>query len=232
MTTLFSDGFECPPNTAPDTFTPWNGTAANAVLAIQDSVKYTGTYALSVTADAAEYGIVKKTVADANEIYIQARVRFSAVPSAGTSITFMEIGTANLGVIFQSLGVVNTGAGAKFFSRYRSSVAYTDVYSATTPLVDTWYLLEFYLKTDNGAGAVKAYIDGVEDANLAASSLTNLYTLETVGVGIDYWVSNSYASIVYVDDVVVADAYIGPALWNLTVNSSPITGVPFTVVVA
>ncbi len=201
MAELFSDGFECPPNTAPDTFTAWTG--KNGTPTIVGAPVHHGSY--SAEFNAIEY--CHKTLDPSQPIiYHRYYVRFDVLP-ADDEVIELSRGVAGGTAIF-AVGVNHYGANAVWQFNYRNGAAWTTVGTATQPVVDTWYCVEIYWKKDDVAGEVILYVNDVNIGSVSDKDTADYGNCDSIRNGVSSENLDG-AFVVNEDCVVVADAYIG-----------------------
>jgi hypothetical protein len=193
MTILFSDAFECPPNTVPSTFTAWSGVTGAPTM--QSIVKYSGTYAMKCAAEA----YVTATLGSAqNTVYLRFYVNFAS--------DLATTGSLNLVYLFDG-GWTNYG-NLQYNFEYSSWVIYDNVggyYSVWSPVTaDQWYCVEVQRTTGVGTGVLNLWVDGVNKITQTGISVTG--GAQNILLGEEY---SSVVSPVYFDNVVIADSYNG-----------------------
>jgi hypothetical protein len=113
-----------------------------------------------------------------------------------------------------ALGLKYSGGSVKFFAAYLKNGNIVNLFSsANTPQINTDYCLEIKASVSSSSGSVESWVDGVKDDGLSdASGFDNDDggNINYAFVGCDNYVEESYPLTVWVDDVVVADSYVGP----------------------
>jgi hypothetical protein len=197
MTVLFNDGFECPPNTAPVTFTAWTSKVGNP--SIVNSPVHSGSYAASIPVN--NYVLIN--FADTNPAFIRYYVRWTANPADGQEFR-SSIGW-NGGTDLAYVGITSVAGTIKWFIQTRNpAFAYINtVFNTSTPTINTWYCVEEKWIPNTLNGHV-LYIDGELIGSTTATTrnaVLNRFTAYPHGTG---------GSTAVYDDVVIADSYIGP----------------------
>jgi hypothetical protein len=199
MTVLFSDGYECPPNTAPGTFTAW--TAKSGSVTIDNTQPRSGTYAMKTTATSQYIG--KNLGASYADLFMRFYIYF---PVFTTRI--------NIGVLTDASGYTNgnyvvvgaqkNGANLQFYIYFYGSGTFH--YPSVIIQAGQWYCVEIERLVGAGTGAINIWIDG---ANLSSTTgLTLANNAQYCCLGQTYAATNlTY----YIDDVVISDSYIGPS---------------------
>jgi hypothetical protein len=213
MTTIFSSNFET------GSFTGvWSGNYdQGGTSQVQNSIVKSGSYAAEFIltqndgygyADA--YKNLGSTYTTANyRLY----VRFDTLPTSGQGVLLGFLTNSSNNAI---LGIgLRYSSGAKWFVGYLKDGSYTLLYSSVnTPQTNTWYCVELKVIVDSSSGTVEAWINGTKDNSLSDTSGFNNTawgsSLSKVFTGQDSQTEATYPLTVYVDDVIVADSYIGP----------------------
>jgi len=215
---IFSDGFES------GDFVGWTGQYENdGAITVQSTTKHHGTYAAqsAITSGAAvRYAIAEKNLGVTYKtLYWRAYVNFETLTglSANDLNTFMGLYDSLYDHV--GAGLYNDAGTVKWAMWYRNNGAMVITTLATpTPSINTWYCIEIKIVHATGTGEARMYIDGVE--KLTATSLTN--NDEDTGLcGVGWTLRSGSISegwTVYVDCVVVADAYIGTEAAGVTVK--------------
>jgi hypothetical protein len=209
MTVLLSSGWENSGGDDSSDNALWTIVSAPNVVS---SPVHSGTYAINI---GAQQWLYKESAFGAST-YIRfyfmrhttpvSNVKISAIwdsPSYATPVS-LALDTANIVQLTAPSGTYSSGV---------------------TLTVDTWYCIEYLRSTGAGNGQAKLWINGTLVVDKTTETMSgNGFELDIGGI------VNTDNFEGYFDDVVVADAYIGPATYTLTVNSSPVTGIPFTIV--
>lgn len=198
FTTLFSDGFE-------SDFTAWSSTGGTPTI-VEDPVNE-GDYAARfdrIAPEEAGSEYAKKVLSSTySELYARAYINIDAVGDYNRGYLTIHDEYSNY--------IAQIGAdGSRYVTlRYISNGSTLEDKSATQYDLDTQHCIELYVKQDNvDQGEVRVWLDDVELDDLHQTGLDNYIAkeLKEVSVGLSY---GSVGSRVYVDSVVVADAYIG-----------------------
>ena len=206
FTVIFSDGFET------GDFSKWTGsfTVSGGTLGVNSSNPHSGTYNAWFTLTGNVYAVEYKDFGSSYaSAYARCYVKFTALPTSGKSLTLMEFNTHGNNFL-AGIGLGYSG-GATWRSAYNKNTVVTLKY-AGSPAINTWYCIEMELVISSSAGSVSYWIDGTQQAALEDSGFKNdnYGNLQRLFIGADRLTGDtSYAVSAYVDDVVVADAYIG-----------------------
>jgi hypothetical protein len=226
-TTIFSDGFELA--TAPDNFTPWDGnvTDSGATLTVsQDHPKSGANSTHIVVNSSATHAYVYEGISGGTTMYLQAScyvdffnlasINYALVTSlSGEYFSFLGIGLRNQGgTQYVTLFARNiTGGVGQTVMKMSNYVMLTGAY----------HTFEANLSVaDLPNGEAHLWVDGVEATE---ATLTNLNTTGFVPTRVTAGNAGGYFSSgksigYYVDDIIVADAYIGVSTPPPTVSLS------------
>jgi len=211
FTVLFSDGFES------GDFTAWTGTASGAggTITTSEEQRHHGKWSAKASIDGLlpdEYGTLYKDFGSTySTMFCRAYVRFTNVPAFDTNQ--LQIGPVISGLAFNDLvGVwLYNNAGTIQWGLFYATdaVPWNWIYSSGPPVPteDMWYCLEVKFVGANGTGEARLWIDG--SPVLSITGLTNDDRLAQEVYVDCYAPSSGYATDVYSDCVVVADARIG-----------------------
>ena len=198
---VFSDGFE-------SGFGSWSGTAAGSgSVTLDSSSPHSGSYEEKVVVSNPGYGAAYYNLPSAQAVtYCRAYYKFVTLPkNNGEELFTLEI--------YYSSGSYQTTASLYYSSGhlywtleiYQNGVEtrVTEL-SPSNPVVGQWYCIE--IMRDVSHAQEKLWVDGVSKVN-ATTSITNNSNAVFVGTGLS---TCSAQQTFYVDDVVVANSYIGP----------------------
>jgi len=236
FTTFFSDGFES------GDFSQWTGTSNgnNGLISIVTSPVHHGTYAAKsyLAANNDAWATCYKTFATSYSVlYARAYILFDALPANGQhrqiSPCIMDV---NAQYHLSSVFLFNDNGNYKWELRYKTnSVNENIAYSAAETInANQWYCIEAYFKGANdGTGEVKLWVDGV--LKISVTGLNNGNVLAR-SVWMGGWQNGTGkpAVNIYIDCVVVADAYIGLEgivlkQWSQALNTSHVFKRPFRI---
>jgi len=207
-TTIFSDGFES------GDFSAWTGInyGNGGSVSVVTSPVHHGTYAEgAIQGEIDAWAVAYKNFGTTYSIiYARNYVQLSSLPSSGVRLQISPVifeGSAAAHVLVGAY-IYNDAGTLKWDLLYRTdSVEENHAYS-TTPTINAnqWYCVEVKFVQGNGNGQVGLYIDG--NLVISVTGLTNnAYSAGRLEAGV-YSSSNTNITV-YVDCVVVADAYIG-----------------------
>ena len=190
---VFADGFES------GNFSAWTGINYGSPTVVTTDVN-SGVYSMKApaTADSLVYKILDSS---SNSLYVRAYVKYSSLSFNG-KVESVAVGTSS-GVLDAQCGVYIDGLGNTYWNIRDFAGKYT--YVQDSIVVGSFYCMELYVQ--RSSGTVSLWINGVLKINVTGANLGGS-DFNTVCVG-----SSDFASIggyVSVDDVVVANSYIGP----------------------
>ena len=207
-TTIFSDGFES------GNFSAWSSQTGTPT--VSTTYSHTGTYSCKINAAATD---TKRNFTARDIGFELAYIYFDALSqTSGNYLGFMVLENAATG----------DGARAEVYHNGSHSVfALQDIQHSerlqTTVVVATgqWYCVQIECQKGVGsANGMYMWIDGVQSAGPTTNGINVQIDLARVG-----WHFVGGSATYYVDDVVVADAYIEVEenAYTLTINSNPIS---------
>lgn len=213
MTQIFSDGFES------DDFSAWTGTTySGGTVTVGDSWKHHGNYGIQSHLDGGVTGTtghakVHKTVSGthlfAREIFkIDNEPLYEDGALRGRVISFSQTSTGT-GCAYAGVGF--SGGVLKFGMLYRNGGAFVTVFGSSASL-NTEYTIELEVlqsTVGNSDGAQRLYVNGVLDIEITGidndDRPMNYFNAGLFNSGTD----SAEPVNVFIDCVVVADAYIG-----------------------
>ncbi len=208
MTILFQDDFES------NDFSAWTGKSGTNAI-VQSGIVHSGGFAASGSGLSTEF--VYKTIPSSSIVYARAYVRWSVIPLGLYLLFWLRSGGTTSASKFYVQGRDPTGGGLAPVFAVEKDASGVRVFSAIQTInPNTWYCVE--VMHDRINGILDLYLDGVLIIHLTGQ--TGMVNIDEVRI-----VFNA-TSTMYVDDVVVSDAYIGPGLppatATLTYQSNPI----------
>jgi len=204
FTVLFSDGFES------GDFSQWTGTTVSGgnTLEVIAGAKHCGNYgAHSIcTAWTGETYCYKTLASSHTTIYIRGYFYLNSVSQmSGYGTSLIEVVNSG-GTNIARVGFYNDGGTTKLAVKIYGDSSWTVGSALST---GQWYCIETKLVFDASTGEQHVYLDGFED--ITRTSLALITNAQTIHVGqVVLAGGHSSDTDVYVDCVVVADAYIGP----------------------
>ncbi len=205
--TIFSSGFETG---------DFEGFSWDSGCSVQSSVKNTGSYAAifpTSTDDCCCYETSLSTV-DVREY-----VRISTLPDSWETINLMRLWTAD----YEDIAIVtfDNNDGSYYLTLYHAYPSEDWNGYEFSLAVNTWYCIELRYVKSPSAGEYRLYLNGQEVVTLTGLN-TNSATVGQVLIGRQW---DDATTNLYVDDVVIADSYIGPldqspVYYNLAINAS------------
>lgn len=198
---IFSDGFES------GDFSEWTGivTDSGNTAEVTTTDPYDGTYHARFKNDGSgNQAYAYKTITSASEVYIRQYVRFVSPTTTNDDDTFCLSlrGTdwqAIAGIEYYSATgkykweLLNRGSSARSASEFTLNTA-------------TYYCIEIRYKVHASEGAAEMWVDGVKVISETGVNTSAYGNITQIRIGMDYRALDE----IYVDSVVVADAYIGP----------------------
>ena len=209
FTELFSDGFES------GDFSEWTGTVVSDgdhAISVQSTIKHQGTYtckSASANTNSSDYALAYKTLSSAYQtIFMRVYARVSALPSSGQQFSVFKSRDKDNSSYQVLVGLWNDSGTLKWFVYNRHTATFY-TYSENM-LVDTWYCLELKVYRHATSGELKLWRNGtniIDQTGLDTGDSDH----DKVYVGYETnFMSTGSITDVYLDCVVVADAYIGP----------------------
>jgi hypothetical protein len=216
-TTFFSDGFECPPNTAPSTFSAWTSSASNKpTISIESSIVNSGSYACKITGfGTGGYSYLSESITGVGTLCLRTYLYLSADLALGTKLSYLLYaigGTYNyhLDLYRNSDGTYSWGVDVDGGLSYGVG--------GTTFTLNTWHWIELDIVESATTGSLTAYFDN----NSPVFSKTGLNLGTNAITSAMVAASGAYSGDVYFDDVVFANAYVGGPNLRPTPTATPI----------
>lgn len=213
MSDLLVDGFES------GSLAAWTGKseATGCSVSTETNNPHHGTYNMksyvpSGTASGSSSVAYKDLGTTYETLYMRVYLKFDALPEDTNDyhpfLGFWQGATSNN---MARAGVHYNGSIHCWFIRGISSgTTFTNYYGTSTPQVNRWYCLELQAVRGDGTGAYRLYVNGTLEVE--ATGLSNTArTMRYARVGFDSGIPPDLSNLnIYVDCVVVSDAYIGP----------------------
>jgi hypothetical protein len=192
MTVLFSDGFECPPNTAPSTFTAWDSTSGTPVLST--TLPYSGAYSMELALSGSGIYPRKGYGGPYTKAFVQFKVRFSNLPTVGSyqQLQLSYFGTTGA----PQVRVDDRGDGVHWSLNGTT-------YSTGTISANTWYTVEVEYNDDTNSHNL--WVNGSLVLTLVNDYGTNNSAIYVGNIYTDWTCTGN----LYIDDVIVSDSYTG-----------------------
>jgi hypothetical protein len=205
FTVIFSDGFECPPNTAPSTFTAWGGVTGSPT--ITTSKPHSGAYNMETPEDTNNNFVQKDPLVGLTNYRLYVAV--NKVQASGADGTGGPVMVASNSGIGDKLAVPfckwNGTMTTWWLQTLQSIGGYDYVDTGVQVVANKYYCLEIWW-VPNTLGGCKLYVDGVLKATTVATTTTTTFNMVLVG----RFGYTEFAQKLYLDDAVAADTYIGP----------------------
>ena len=200
--TIFGDGFECPPNAAPSTFSAWTSSASSvADISIESSTVNSGSYACEMTGfGSGGYGYVSESFTGVTTLCMRTFLYLSADLEPGTQLSYLLYALG--GTYNYHMDLYRNSGGTYSWEVVDSGGADYAIGGITFSL-NTWHWIERDIESGT-AGSLTAYFDnGYPIFSETGLSLGNFITSARVEA------SGAYSGNIYFDDVVFASSYIG-----------------------
>jgi uncharacterized repeat protein (TIGR02543 family) len=190
---IFVDGFE-------NGFSAWIKYSDSAI--VQSSIVHHGTYAMqsSFTASYQNCFCYKYSLSS-NPVYVRVYSRWSANPGIGQNFKLFSLTDSSYAEI-ADIGIQNFGGTLRLLTEGVGTYTYNYNFQ-----VNTWYCIEVKYYKDSSNGELRVYLDG----NEVITQTSQNYASTFIGIKVGrYSKSMSTSFIVWHDDVVVSNSYIGP----------------------
>jgi hypothetical protein len=145
-----------------------------------------------------------------NPVYVRQYIRFAVLPSVGKVFSYLLI-ASNPAHDLAWFNIQNNATyGLRWMLQYRASGASQIIYSTSPPiLVDTWYLMEIYLKQHASAAEVKFFVNEVNIGSASGyDNLTNEDAMDRIFSSLGITDPDKIYTV-YKDVIKVSDEYIG-----------------------
>jgi len=208
MTEVFSDGFET------GNFNAWTGTASSSGMTIYVNTNHPhhGTYSCeTVLAAGTGYRIAYKNLGSYSTLYARIYVYWVSLPSvSGDNVAALGLTSDNdwYNHFINKVSANSDGTNSYWRMDYKSGGSSAHKTGVVALQTGVWYCIELKTVVSATIGEARLYVDGTE--KLTATGLTN-DGLGNIGYNYIGAMGSGYGGNkdVYVDCVVVADAYIG-----------------------
>jgi hypothetical protein len=193
MTTIFSDGQAGSAMETAHNFSAWTSVAGGSET-IESTLYHSGSYAMQCT----NFGRATYTLSPSQATaYARFYVNFSSLPASGNLVSIGEFLGSFASNDLIVVGVKNDSGTIKWGCTYPEAT-FT---ASPNPTTGLWYCVEFY--SIKGTGR-KIYVDGSE---VWSGTDTQGINVDTFMLG--RWDNGTETCTTTLDDIVVADAYIG-----------------------
>ncbi|MEM3701024.1 MAG: M14 family zinc carboxypeptidase [Candidatus Bathyarchaeia archaeon] len=207
-TTLFEDSFESA------NFSLWTGLTitSGGNASITNRKAYEGMYSAKFETEPIDSGTIRaciyKKVGESSIIYARGYFYIDeGLPLIDNDdrFTFIQFLSRD-GAIIAGLQIRRVQGEDRFaIYAYNTVITTTAIY----PQPKTWYCLELYIKIHTTEGAVKAYINGIEQITYINKNTTSLGNVYAIRFGLANSVNIQQKVTVYLDSVVISTGYIG-----------------------
>ncbi len=227
-TIIFSDGFES------GGFVNWTGTShssGGAAAAVSSPVN-SGSYSAMFTTPGLlgyETSYAYENIPSSAELYTRGYVDVNHSGITANSGYFDFIIFEAGSNILAYAGWKMTGGVVKWALMIRSGTGYTGTaYSTSAPSLNTWYSVELHWKNDAVSGYAELYVNGALVCSITGKNTSAFGNANTVRFGLAE-TYNCTSNVVYCDDAVISNNYIGPLsqspnTYTLSDSVSPIGG--------
>jgi hypothetical protein len=205
---LFEDGFEN------GDFSAWTGTTIGTgsdVVEVITTAPHHGSYHAHFYYDNVwnNYNHVRKLFTGGSRRNLRFYMQFNtiSIPSGQNTqyATLWNGATGRTGIYL----CIHNVSGVNYFSMiYRHDATQSTILSDVIPETEKYYCFELELSIGSGNGFAKIYIDGEEVLSATALDNSDHGTIDYTQIGCWNGWANGYSDV-YVDCVVIADAYIG-----------------------
>lgn len=212
MVKVFEDGFET------GDFSKWNGiTITTGETAKVLTVKpFRGVYHADFETDGVEAGEMCYATLNHSQALLDcyARAYFlfkTALPVAGKTFVTLDVRTTlPSGGALAYVDVHNTGTAVVWRLYYTDSIGAHIITTSNEVKLDEYYCVELHIKVSATEGTVELFINGTQIAVVTGiDNLTGKGPANYTQIG-ERWSDSVIAHGIYVDNFVLADAYIGP----------------------
>jgi hypothetical protein len=209
-TALFSDGFES------GGFSVWTGTDVDAgcSITINSTIVHTGSYSTksSISTALLSWAECYENFAATNICYARAYYYFPSLPASGQTLMFHSLRGSESDYLSQVEALIYHSGTHYYWGIEIGTSSHIEA-SPSDPQINTWYCVEICRDRTNSLATL--WIDGTQKLQLSNSFNSNSASLLD---GVDCY-TTAAAITCYVDDCVVADAYIGTMLSPLQFSS-------------
>ena len=207
-TIIFFDGFET------GDYSKWTSTwiMGSNTLSVQN-VAHRGKYGLTSHNVGDGTSFVQKQIAAQTTVYVRVYVRFSVLPTGiGQGVNFIELVTPGHTLLVVSFICTDGVNYAWHVTNGATGLAKNSSNEEMKP--DMWYCIEVKFVVHATDGEIRVYRNGEEVLTWTGIN-TGTFTVTYLNTGSEY--TTPYTIDTYIDDVVIADSYIGilPLLTSL-----------------
>lgn len=214
---VFSDGQAGSTQETAHDFSAWTGTntAGDATASVGSIVAHHGSYSFEfgkIDDSWSDIAIAYEQVASDTEYYIRSYVQIDSKPST-SSFYFMGVGLHGWSAgASDAIADVIFNPNTNKWGVYGPLPGWTAIYESGTSTVnaDEWYCVELHIVVHGSAGVIQLWVDEAAKLDLTSQDTDANSNIQYALVGCVY-LYNDYGAeqTLYVDCVVVADAYIG-----------------------
>ena len=208
-TLFFEDNFESA------NFNLWTSLTitSGGKASITNRKAYEGMYSAKFETEPTESGTLRsclyKNIGESSTVYARGYFYIDEglpLTDKDDRFTFIQFLNHN-GVVMAGLQIRRVQGEDRFaLYAYNTVITTTAIY----PQPKTWYCLELQVKIHPTEGAVKAYINGIEQITYTNRNTTSLGNVYTVRFGLANSINTQQKVAVYLDSAAISNSYIGP----------------------
>lgn len=212
MTRLFEDGFES------GDLSKWTAQTKTAgeAIAVVSTDPFKGAYHADFETDGnatGEMAYLQLTTGPYMELFVRLYCKFlKALPPVGQFFIPLDVASYQVtpwhAFCYVDVGNVDGTPVWRLFWRDATGTYITA--SAVPVLLNKWYCVEVHIKVGMTDGRYELWIDGEKVVDVAGKDNQSiLKAIDTIWIG-ERWSSGQVSHGIYIDEVVLADQYIGP----------------------
>jgi hypothetical protein len=205
MTQLFGDDFES------GDFSAWNSTSAGGGAeepTVTTANPHYGSYHMQYVVMPGYWSKATKTIISSSTVYVRAYFRLDTLPSLNKQCNI--ISCSGGGGSIAKIYAANNAGGIVWKLSLRENGIYQHYFASAGPNVNSYYCVELYVNIDASVGEATIYVNGLAVASTSGKKTDNNGNITGVDVGEYDGYGGTNTVTVSIDDVAIADAYIGP----------------------
>ena len=191
-------------------FSAWTSTSSGGGAArptVTTNRSHYGTHNMQYAITNGYYSKATKAITASNTVYARAYFNLDTLPASGKQCTLITLsGSASIAKIYAA----NNAGNTVWKLSLRENGTYQNYLASTGPSANAYYCMEIYVKIDAVAGEAALYVNGSAVASASGKKTDNNGNISTVDVGEYDGYGGANTLTVSVDDVKVANTYIGP----------------------
>lgn len=220
MGIVFSENFE----TGITTMTPTVSTGCSVEITTTNPIN--GVYSVNcyiLSQPMWTYAYLSKSIGSIQKAYIETKVRLDSFVGGSLRGFIAILGS---GRIIAYLGL---NVNRELVLTYLSSGAYPAIASSKTLELGVPYKIN--LEVDVGTNsAIRVFVDDIEVADLAAIGVDNSDAVAIYGAEVGIRGGQDLEALLTIDDFTISDTSVPTDYHQLSVDSTPITNIPFTLI--